>query len=121
LNYRTKIKEIKKRSEELHELIKKHTAADDKLKKAKANAKPTDALEREEKDLLKQVQEMEAINERLKRAALKEAMMIQYQGWADFAVKVSQLAHFGKHMAAQVPQGSVGPGESLPPYTGFFH
>jgi hypothetical protein len=117
-SYRSKIKEINKRSEELHELIKKHHQAEDKLKKAKSGGKPTDVLEREEKDMSIQVQELEAINEGLKRACLRDAMRIQYQGWANFSTKLSQIAHFGNHMADQIPQGNVGPGESLPPYLG---
>lgn len=44
--------------------------------------------------------------------------MIQYNGWADFAVKASIIAQFGKEMANQIPQGAVGPGDELPPYTG---
>jgi hypothetical protein len=60
----------------------------------------------------------EAAFEGTKRSTFKEALLIQYGGWDAFAKKLSILAYFGAHMAGQVPQGCVGPGEELPPYKG---
>ncbi|KAJ3270045.1 hypothetical protein HDV01_000593 [Terramyces sp. JEL0728] len=116
--YREKLKDIKKKAEELHELDKKYKAANEKFKKAQKKGEPYDKLESDSNGLHKQLLDFECIYEASKRSLYKEAVMLQYNGWADFAVKASIIAQFGKEMANQIPQGAVGPGDDLPPYTG---
>ena len=116
--YRSKIKEIKKKEEDLIELQEKHKNAAKALNKAREKKNPTDVLEREEKDLNYQTKKQKSLHEGEMRSLLKEGLTIQYQSLADFSQKLSTLAHFGKHMVSQIPQGTVSPGQELPPYMG---
>jgi alkylated DNA nucleotide flippase Atl1 len=65
-----------------------------------------------------QTKKQKSLHEGEMRLLLKEGLTIQYQSFADFSQKLSTLAHFGKHMVSQIPQGTVAPGQDLPPYMG---
>jgi hypothetical protein len=116
--YRSKLKEIKVKGDALYAIERKHKDLCDKLKKAKANSKPYDILERDEKLVQLEAQTNYSNYEGSKRALLREAFELQMKGWKVFAAKIDCIAHFGLHMANQIPQGTLAPGDALPPYLG---
>lgn len=86
--YREKLKELKKMQDGLNDLETKSKAAAEKFKKAKAGNKPFDMLERDAEEAHAEVLKYVAKFEGVKRALIKEAMLIQYQGWGDLGQKV---------------------------------
>jgi DNA repair ATPase RecN len=118
-DYRKKLKEILKMTSELKELQKKHASSAEKLKKHNKSGKgPDNKLEKEEEDSNMAVLEFIANYECEKRKMLQEGLNIQFKGWEMFSNRIGVISHFGLHMANQIPQGKLGPGDVLPPYTG---
>jgi hypothetical protein len=50
----------------------------------------------------------------------QEGLKIQFNGWGMFSSRMAALSLFGLHMVKQIPQGKLGPGDVLPPYTDMF-
>jgi uncharacterized protein YdcH (DUF465 family) len=116
--YRDKIKEIKKLHDQLTEVVAKHKQVSDKLAKAIQQKKPSDALQTEETALAQEELILSANFESTKRALLKTAINTQCDGWTKLANSIKTMATFQKHLADQIPQGSLQPGQELPLYVG---
>ncbi|KAI8910357.1 hypothetical protein EDD86DRAFT_205191 [Gorgonomyces haynaldii] len=116
--YREKLKEIKKMSDSVHELANKHKHAQEKLNKAISANKPSEQLQREASQLEYEFQCKSAEYESVKRALLKDGLIKQAEGWSLLGKHMEILAVFQKHLANQIPQGTLAPGQELPMYTG---
>ncbi|KAI8846763.1 Eisosome component PIL1-domain-containing protein [Chytridium lagenaria] len=115
--YRQKMREIK---------VREKAIADQEAKVAKASSKLQDAL-RKQKDSenLKfelQLQEdelkkLKADHEGFKRRDLRDSFYTYFKACSEFSRKLSAVANFGKHLADQIPQGTLAIGQVLPAFT----
>jgi Eisosome component PIL1 len=53
-----------------------------------------------------------------KRRLLKQALNVKMDAIIEMSARMSIAATFGKHLADQIPQGQLSPGQGLPAYTG---
>jgi hypothetical protein len=56
--------------------------------------------------------------EGFKRAMLQDGFLLLMGGWGDLGNKLNIISAYGKQMALQIPQGTMGPNDELPPYQG---
>ncbi|KAI8820652.1 Eisosome component PIL1-domain-containing protein [Fimicolochytrium jonesii] len=117
-SYRSRLKDMRQREETLYALRKRHKELQDKYKDAVKKQKPHETLKIELGVVEKDLAEQEAECEGYKRATLKEALHTQMDAWMDLGNKMAIFATYGKHLADQIPQGSLAPGQELPPYEG---
>ncbi|RKO90021.1 Eisosome component PIL1/LSP1, partial [Blyttiomyces helicus] len=116
--FRAKLKEIRAREDALYDLRQKVKSAADKVKEAIKKQKPVDQLKGDLASLESQLATQEGEHEGFKRAAFQEGMRGQFDALLVFGKKVQVAATFGNHLADQIPQGSLAPGQKLPPYLG---
>ncbi|KAI9343751.1 hypothetical protein DFJ73DRAFT_942096 [Zopfochytrium polystomum] len=111
-------KDIKTREDKIHDWKLKVKRAHDQLEKAAKQQKPTDQAKFEVETLEEELKKLVAEHVGLLRADLRDAYHFYYDGYAELASKMAAVAKFGRHLADQIPQGSLAPGQELPPFTG---
>lgn len=116
--YREGLKNIKK----LHTSLKDNET---KLKKARENLaqavqlkKPYTQLENDVKSLEFDQMSLIANYESQKRAYLKSSIKTKAEAGARLAKSLHVFSTFQSHMADQIPQGTLSPGQQLPTYIG---
>ncbi|KAJ3328028.1 hypothetical protein HDU76_010712, partial [Blyttiomyces sp. JEL0837] len=116
--FRKKIKEVKAREEAIQEQRQKVKTAHTKLESAAKAQKPIDALKIDYEAQGEELKKMIADHEGLKRADIRDAFKMQFEAYAALAIKMSVVAKYGVYLADQIPQGSLAPGQEMPPYIG---
>ncbi|KAJ1559336.1 hypothetical protein HK405_011034, partial [Cladochytrium tenue] len=113
-----KFRGIQEREAAIHELRHKARRAAEALERAVKHQKPSEQLEFERQFADEEVRKAEAEHVGLLRVDVRDATAVYFAGYADLAFRMTAMAKFGKHLSDQVPQGTLRPGEELPPYTG---
>ncbi|KAJ3147860.1 hypothetical protein HDU86_007855 [Geranomyces michiganensis] len=113
--YRQKLKQMRQREEDLIALRKRVHQVQDKLTDAVKRQKPSETLKVELTVVERDLAAMEAQHEGVKRATFRAAMHGQMDAWMDFGTRVTIFGQFGKHLADQILDGALPPGQE---YTG---
>ncbi|KAJ1539290.1 hypothetical protein HK405_013054 [Cladochytrium tenue] len=115
---REKFKTVRERELKVHALRHKARKARDVLERAARRNRSSEQLEFERNYAEEELREAEADHVGRLRADLRDALNIFYGGYKDLAVKMTAAAKFGRHLSDQIPQGTLKPGQELPPFTG---
>ncbi|KAJ3268695.1 hypothetical protein HDV01_002373, partial [Terramyces sp. JEL0728] len=116
--FREKLKDIRTLYDEISATRQKLKAAAEKCQRAIKAGKPYEVLVADRDFLEKQEREEVAVYESKKRLLLQEGLSAQFNGILKFALKAKQVGIYGNHLAAQIPQFEVKPGEDLPAFKG---
>ncbi|TPX57481.1 hypothetical protein PhCBS80983_g03810 [Powellomyces hirtus] len=116
--YRSRLKDMRAREESLYTLRKRLKDLQEKYKDALKKQKPSETIKIELTVVDRDLAEQEAEHEGFKRSTFKDAMHLQMDAWMEFGNKMTVFSTFGKHLADQIPQGSLAPGQELPEYQG---
>ncbi|KAJ3033777.1 hypothetical protein HK097_004728, partial [Rhizophlyctis rosea] len=117
-DYRTKLKDIRAREDNLYAQKQKVRHTQEKLKTEIKKGRPADSIRSELATVEREYTEGCAAHEGFKRATFQQALHIQFDGWMEYAQKVTIFATFGKYLSDQIPQGTLSAGQELPQYTG---
>ncbi|KAJ3091071.1 hypothetical protein HK102_001797 [Quaeritorhiza haematococci] len=109
--YRKNIKVIRTHQEALYQLKHKQKSLQDKVKDAAKKQKPVDAIKLELETLDGQILAKEAEFHSLKRRELQSGLHKQFDALLELGAKTTITGTFGKHLADQIPQGTLNPGE----------
>ncbi|KAI9205664.1 Eisosome component PIL1-domain-containing protein [Polychytrium aggregatum] len=115
---RNAMKEVKQREEDLEKLKNKVKHLQTALETARKKGRPTDGLVQEVLDAQTAVEEASCSLAGFKRMKLREGFHDSFDAYLNMAKKISVMATFCKHLADQIPQGTLSPGQELPAYTG---
>ncbi|KAI8587837.1 Eisosome component PIL1-domain-containing protein [Geranomyces variabilis] len=113
--YRSKLKAMRQKEEDLIALRKRVHQLQDKLTDATKRQKPSETIKVELTVVERDLAAMEAQHEGAKRALFREAMHGQMDAWMDFGTRVMIMGQYGKHLADQVLEGALPSGQE---YTG---
>ncbi|KAJ3185619.1 hypothetical protein HDU87_000243 [Geranomyces variabilis] len=113
--YRSKLKAMRQKEEDLIALRKRVHQLQDKLADAIKRQKPSETIKVELTVVERDLAAMEAQHEAGKRALFREAMHGQMDAWMDFGTRVTIMGQFGKHLADQILEGALPSGQE---YTG---
>ncbi|KAJ3195771.1 hypothetical protein HK101_011113 [Irineochytrium annulatum] len=115
-SYRSKLAEIRKREEAITQQkakVKRTVAA---VREAAKKQKDVEQATFEQDLAEEELRKMESESEGLKRLDMRDAFRILFAGYAELARKMAAVATFGTHLADQIPQGTLLPGQVLPPF-----
>ena len=118
MEFREKLKDIRTHSDNIATLRQKVKNISDKISKAVKAGKPTDELDFEKRANEAQLKNEIANFEHTKRVYLHDGMISQFNGLKKFALKTSEYASYGAHLAHQIPKFTVTPGQELPDFKG---
>jgi NACalpha-BTF3-like transcription factor len=96
LQYREKMKEIKKREMQIQTLKARVKTAQDKHKENVKKQKPSDQSKYEAEALEEELAKLVAEHEGSKRAEIRDALRIKFAACTQLAIKVHRLAFFLK-------------------------
>ncbi|KAJ3212838.1 hypothetical protein HDU67_003579 [Dinochytrium kinnereticum] len=125
--YRQKMKEIKAREQAISDQQSKVKTAGTKLQDALRKQKESDQLKFELNLHEEELKRLKAEHEGLKRRDIRDAFYLYFQAYADYGQKVCRIllkhlqlnavTEFGKHLADQIPQGTLAVDQVLPPFS----
>ncbi|ORY53262.1 phospholipase D/nuclease [Rhizoclosmatium globosum] len=93
--------------------LKKAINARDAAQKKQA---PADDLIQRARNIQTHIRQLEAEHLGLTRLDLREALRIKHEAAIKYAVKMSVASKFSLYLADQIPQGTLHPGQDLPPF-----
>ncbi|KAI8800477.1 Eisosome component PIL1-domain-containing protein [Cladochytrium replicatum] len=115
---RSNLKEIRRTEEELFASKKRMKELEEKVRSGAKAGKPVGTMELELKRIEQDILEREAVFTCEKREKLQQGIYMKSDALIEMSQKVQIIATYARYLADQIPQGSLAPGQQLPPYTG---
>ncbi|KAJ3205257.1 hypothetical protein HDU82_005318 [Entophlyctis luteolus] len=115
---RVRMKTIRDREKEISDMRAKLRSVVSKRDAAQKKQQPAEALIQEARDIHAHIRELEAQHLGATRFDLRETLRMRHEATLKYAAKMSVASKFQLCLADQIPQGTLYPGQNLPPYTG---
>ncbi|KAJ3070399.1 Splicing factor [Podochytrium sp. JEL0797] len=115
---RVRMKVIRNREKAIGDAKGKLKTAISKRDAAQKKQQPAEELIQAARDIQAHIRELEAEHLGLTRLDLRDALRIKHEASIKYAVKLSVASNFSIHLADQIPQGTMLPGQDLPSFAG---